>query len=186
MKQKRDRAIPREGPPCRRCGRPTQPRSNWERLTIKLPWAEWVARLYHHLCTRCYRKMRPNDCRAVHHPRGHRSQTVTTATQQAKNGDVAASHAPPLPSQARTPPVLDAPGRMMKEVGNDRIPYWRCRHRAVCARRLGAAPRAAAVVSGGGAVSPGGHKHSTIGADALSRRRPFPLSRSPWLGGPCG
>ena len=28
MKQKRARTIPRQGPPCRLCGRPTQPRNN--------------------------------------------------------------------------------------------------------------------------------------------------------------
>ena len=66
MKRKRDRATQREGPPCRRCGRPTPPRTNWARLAAVLPVAERFKSQFHHLCRRCFRKQRPNDRR----PRG--------------------------------------------------------------------------------------------------------------------
>ena len=59
MKQKRSRAIPREGPPCRLCGRPTQRRNNWTRLTAVLPMAERFKSRHHHLCRRCFRRQRP-------------------------------------------------------------------------------------------------------------------------------
>ena len=125
MKQKRDRTIPREGPPCQRCGRPTQPRTNWQRVMAFLPVTGRFTSDHHHLCRRCYRKSRPNDRRTMpmlprrgdadHHP-AHR-----TGPKRRCSG--------PNPSQARTPPVLDAAGRMTKEVGSDRVPHRRHCHR---------------------------------------------------------
>ena len=70
MKRKRDRAFQREGPPCRLCGRPTPPGSNWTRLVSVLPITERFKSKYHHLCSRCYKKTRPNDrrSRGPNHP----------------------------------------------------------------------------------------------------------------------
>ena len=61
MKQKRARLIPREGPPCRRCGRATQLRTNWPRALEMMPGTERFNSRFHHLCRRCFRKVRPND-----------------------------------------------------------------------------------------------------------------------------
>ena len=65
MKHERTRTIPREGPPCQRCGRPTQPRTNWQRVMAFLPVTERFLSDHHHLCRRCYRKSRPNDRRTM-------------------------------------------------------------------------------------------------------------------------
>ena len=103
-----------------------------------LPVTERFLSDHHHLCRRCYRKSRPNDRRTMPGlPSRGGAKTTTRRTEQAQNGGVAASLAPLYPSQARTPPVLDAPGRMTKEVGSDRVPYRRHYHRAVYADLLG-------------------------------------------------
>ena len=70
-KRARDPAKPpREGPPCKRCGRPTPPRSNWPRATAVFRLAEQYKSQQHHLCRRCFRKQRPNDHRLyTKHPR---------------------------------------------------------------------------------------------------------------------
>ena len=64
MKLKRERTIPREGPLCVDCGRPTPPRSNWTRALAKLPIAARFLSNHHYRCRRCYRRRRRNDRRA--------------------------------------------------------------------------------------------------------------------------
>ena len=105
MKHKRTRTIPREGPPCQRCGRSTQPRTNWQRLMAFLPVTGRFTSDHHHLCRRCYRKCRPNDRRTMPGlPRRGGAKTTTRRTEQAQNGDVAASHDPIHPRPVHPPP----------------------------------------------------------------------------------
>ena len=99
MKPKRERLLPRNGPPCSACGKRTTPRANWGRFGKILPLARTHGDRYHHLCRRCFKKLRPNDRRT---PRWGKTGATNrpTPTESPQNGATPPQLVPkPFPPQ---------------------------------------------------------------------------------------
>ena len=107
MKPKRERLLPRHGPPCTACGkRPTPPRVNWGRFGGGLlPLARTHAAHYHHLCRRCFKKQRLNDRKTPRWGQGGGKTGATnrpTPTESPLNGATPPQLVPkPFPATKR-------------------------------------------------------------------------------------